>query len=141
MTRQDFAIQTKTLEEFYGKDLNYTQSDIWFEELKMYPPEKYGKAIRTACKTLQYKPTLSQILDIIRTVKAENSDTEKAKCEACHGTGYLIYKKVVNGREYEYGCLCACKNAIGKEYDGTKVADKEHRSQYYLERAENVFKR
>lgn len=138
MTREEFAINTKTLEEFYNKEFNYTQSDIWYDELKLFTAEKYERAVRQACKSLQYKPTLSQILDIIRTIKG-TQEQESVKCNLCNGTGYLTYTKVIYGHEYEYACLCTCQNAKGKEYDGTKIADKEHRSQYYIAKAEDVF--
>lgn len=140
MTFEEFVIETKTLEEFYNKDYNVTQRKIWYDELGSYTAEKYHKAIINVCKSMQYRPTLSQMIDVIKNVKDDSAEREKVECEACHGTGYLIYKKIVNGIEYEYGCLCACQNSIGKEYDGTKIADKEHRSKYYIEKAENVFK-
>lgn len=139
MTFEEFVIETKTLEEFYNKDYNLTQRKIWYDELGTYSKEKYHKAIVNVCKTMQYRPTLSQMIDTIKLTKNNEEQPENVECEACHGTGYLIYHKIINGIDYEYGCLCTCKNSIGKEYDGTKIADKEHRSQYYLEKAENVF--
>ncbi len=140
MTLEQFVIETKTLEEFYNKDYNQTQRSIWYDELQDYSRERYHKAIVDYCKQNQYRPTLSQILEAIRNAKTNQGEQqERTECEACHGTGYLIYHKIVNGYDYEYACLCACQNAIGKEYDGTKIADKERRSQYYIEKAENVF--
>lgn len=139
MTLEEFVIETKTLEEFYGKDYNQTQIKIWFDELKFYSVEKYRKAIINTCKSSQYRPTLSQILDSIMRVKLDTEEQERTECMACHGTGYVIYHKKENGYDYEYACLCNCQNAIGKEYDGTKIADKEHRSKYYIAKAEDVF--
>jgi hypothetical protein len=139
MTREEFAKNTKTLEEFYQKELNYTQSDIWFDELKNYSAERYQLAIRMACKTSQYKPTLSQMLDLIAKVKPNTQAGEKTKCEFCNGTGYYLYRKIENGYPYEYVCTCICQNAQGLEYDGSKIADKEHRSKFYIKSAREVF--
>ena len=138
MTLEEFIIQTKTLEDFYGKEYNATQKQIMFDELKFYTPEKYDKAIRFMCKTNRYKPTLNELLEAMQHSGGQQ-ELEKTPCEACHGTGYIVYHKIIDSRDYEYGCLCNCANAEGKEYDGTKIADKEHRSKYYLEKAENVF--
>ena len=41
MTLEEFTIETKTLEEFYGKDYNITQRSIWFDELQEYSRERY----------------------------------------------------------------------------------------------------
>lgn len=139
MTREEFAVNTKTLEEFYNKDFNYTQSNIWYDELKDFSSSRYEKAIKKCCKTLQYKPTLNQMLEIIVTIRENTQTAEKVDCELCHGTGYVIYHKMVNGIDYEFGAQCNCANGKGKDYDGTKIADKERRSKYYLEKVENVF--
>ena len=120
--------------------MNYTQSDIWFDELKNYSADRYLLAIRMACKTSQYKPTLSQMLDLIAKVKPNIQAGEKTKCEFCKGTGYYLYRKIENGYPYEYACLCICQNADGLEYDGSKIADKEHRSKFYIKSAREIFR-
>ena len=139
MTYEEFVIETKTLEEFYGKDLNPTQREIWFEELKHYTNTRYKDAIRYVCKSSQYKPTLSQVLEAMQYTKSNNEEVEITECKACKGTGYILYKKEINGIMYEYASLCNCKNAQGKDYNGSKISDKEHRSKYYIEKAEKVF--
>ena len=139
MTFEEFIIETKTLEEFYNKDYNLTQRKIWYEELSSYSQEKYRKAISNVCKTMQYRPTLSQMIDVIKTTKLVQNEQASVECKTCKSTGYIVYHKIVNGIDYEYAALCNCQNAIGKEYDGTKIADKEHRSKFYLEKAENIF--
>ena len=139
MTIEDFTIETTTLEEMYDKKFNFTQKQMWYEELQNYPVEKYRRAIRQICKTSQYRPTLNAILETIRTLKNELQEKETVKCSACKGTGYIIYCKKIEEVEYKYACLCNCKNAIGLEYDGTKIADKEHRTQFYLAKSEDIF--
>lgn len=139
MTRYDFDEVTSELETFYEKKLNPTQKQVWFEELQDYTKEKYKQAVRKMFKTQQYRPTLSVVLETISNIKTEETPNEPVSCEACKGTGYVLYTKVVDGREYQYASLCNCQNAIGKEYDGTKVADKEHRSLYYIPKATDVF--
>ena len=140
MTRDEFAIATKTLEEFYDKSLNYTQASIWFDELKYYNKERYENAIKFLCKSNQYKPTLSQVLEAMQHAHYDdNTEQTEVECKACNGTGYIIYHKKENDVDYEYACLCNCENARGKGYDGSKIADREHRSKYYIKNAEEVF--
>lgn len=139
MTLEEFKIKTKALEDFYGKDLNYVQVDIWFDELKNYSAEKYEKAIRNICKTSQYRPTLVQMLEEIRKVKVQVFDQKKSKCDYCKGTGYIFYKRTINNQVYDYVCLCMCANADGLEYNGMQIADKEHRQPFYVAKAQDVF--
>ena len=139
MTFEEFTIKTKTLEDFYGKELNYTQAEIWFDELKNYPADKYYEAIKRICKTSQYKPALVQVLEEIRKVKVQANEREKIECELCKGTGYMFHNRTENGQTYQYACLCMCKNAEGLEYNGMKIADKEHRQPYYIKTAQEIF--
>ena len=140
MTREEFVVETKTLEEFYGKELNYTQADIWFDELKGYSADKYKEAIRRICKTSQYRPTLVQVVEEINKLRRGADEVrEKVPCELCKGTGYIWHNRVENGQTYQYVCLCVCKNAEGLEYNGMKIADKEHKQPYYIKAAQEVF--
>lgn len=140
MTFDEFMQTSADLENFYEKKLNPTQVRMWFDELKYYTQERYAKAIQKVCRTSQYRPTLSTILDSVKsTQEVETMVKERVPCKACNGTGYIIYRKVIDGYPFEYACQCNCENAIGLDYDGTKVADKEHRSPYYLAKAVDVF--
>lgn len=140
MVFDEFKQSTSILEECYNKKMNPTQAQVWFDELKYYPLEKYKRAIRKICISNQYFPALSVVLDTLKTIRTE-ADLSKGKveCEACKGTGYVIYHKKINGLDYEYACQCNCENGVGLDYDGTKLADKEHRSFYYLPKATDVF--
>lgn len=140
MTREEFVVETKTLEEFYGKELNYTQADIWFDELKGYSADKYKEAIRRICKTSQYRPTLVQVTEELNKLRRSSDGVrENVPCELCKGTGYILHNRIENGQTYQYVCLCVCKNAEGLEYNGMKIADKEHRQPYYIKTAQEVF--
>ena len=140
MNLTEFIEKTATLEEFFEKKLNQTQRNIWYDELKNYSADRYERAIDKACKTSQYRPSLGAMIEIIQHV-SNNVKKEQVECKACKGTGYLLYHKIMDGRDYQYACLCNCTNAIGLEYDGTKIADKEHRSNYYIKKGENIFLR
>ena len=140
MTFDDFVTATADLEAFYEKKLNPTQVRMWFDELKYYTAERYKKTIQKLCKSSQYRPTLSNILETIRAVsELGDAPKESVPCKACGGTGIVLYKKIVEGREYEFASQCNCKNAIGLDYDGSTIADKENRSDYYLAKATDVF--
>lgn len=140
MTYEEFIKKTKLIEDFFDKEYNYAQKEIMYEELKHYSAEKYEKAIHFICKTSRYKPILSEIIEAMqRSTNYSNIEREKCECKACKGTGYIIYHKKINDCDYQFVSLCNCKNAEGLEYDGTKIADKEHKSKYYIEKAENIF--
>ena len=139
MTFEEFRIATADIEQFYEKSMNPTQVKIWYDELKNYSLERYKKAIKNVCKTSQYRPTLSVMLDALRNAKSDTQQKQKTECKACNGTGYVMYHKVIEGIDYEFAAQCNCSNAIGLDYDGSKIADKEHRSDYYLAKAADVF--
>lgn len=139
MTREEFIIATKELEEYYGKDLNYKQRDVWFNELCSFKTEKYERAVKNICMTSRYMPLLSEVVEAVRSQKNAIEEEEKVPCDLCKGTGYITYRRKINGMEYEYVCLCICANARGKEYNGAKIQDKEHRSPYYIKTAQEVF--
>lgn len=140
MTYDEFIRSTATLEGCFNKNLNKIQLEVWFDELKYYPVEKYNKAIKKVCTSNQYLPALSTILDCIRNTRTTVDLTkEKVPCKACKGTGIVPYHKIINGIDYEFACQCNCANAEGLDYDGTKIADKEHRSPFYLAKAVDVF--
>lgn len=56
----------------------------------------------------------------------------------CNGTGYVILKKRVHGKLYDYAYVCDCKNGDNKLYDGKTIKDKEHRSPYCVPRYSEV---
>ena len=137
MTLNEFTISTKTLEDFYGKELNMTQKKIWFDKLKNYAQEKYERAIISQCEISKYMPTLSQILEVVPKSNGENRKI--IPCNICKGTGYILYWKEENKQKYQYVCLCSCANAEDKRYNGLQINDKEHRQPYYVKTADEVF--
>ena len=139
MTEEEFIIRTKKLEDYFGKDLNITQRKMWFEELKHYDVNRYEKAINFLCMTSRYRPLLNEVIEAVKTCQISAEEREKIPCKYCGGTGYFMYKKIENGYPYEYACLCICQNADGLEYNGSKIADKEHRSKFYIKSAREVF--
>lgn len=141
MIYEEFREATGKLESFYNKKLNNVQLEVWFDELKYYPVEKYKNAINKLLTSQQYFPALSTILECIRNARSVVDLTKpKIECKACRGTGYVLYHKVERGIDYEFACQCNCENAEGLDYDGTKIADREHRSTYYLAKGTDVFK-
>lgn len=139
MTFDEFRVATATLENCYDRKMNPTQVQVWFDELKYFDLHKYKNAIRKICTTNQYFPALSVVLSSLKTIKVTDAKKEKVECKACKGTGIVPYHKIINGIDYEFVCQCNCQNGEGLDYDGTKIADKEHRSFYYLAKAVDVF--
>ncbi len=140
MTRTEFAIKTKLLEDYYAKKMNSAQAQFWYDELGWCDVEKYEKAIKHLCMTSRYMPLLGDVIECIKTIRNANSEEKnKEKCELCKGTGYILYNKVENSRTYQYACLCVCKNAEGLEYNGMTIADKEHRQPYCIKSSQEIF--
>ena len=51
MIYEEFREATSKLESFYNKKLNNVQLEVWFDELKYYPVEKYENAIKKLLTT------------------------------------------------------------------------------------------
>ena len=134
MTLEQFAIETKVLEDYYAM-----QKKMWFEKLKYYDTERYTNALEFLCATSRYFPLLSEVLEATRNQQSKANDVEVLPCELCKGTGYILYKKKINDTEYDYACLCICQNADGKDYNGMRNDDKDRRSPFYIKTAQEVF--
>lgn len=63
----------------------------------------------------------------------------KPLCKLCKDTGYIWHNRTENGQTYQYVCLCICKSAEGKEYNGMTIEDKAHRQPFYVATAQEVF--
>lgn len=129
MTSTEFEDITTRLCNLFNKELNETQMNFWFKNLKDKEAVIYRRAIGEYAKKNKYMPTISDILNEIRNLKPlEQPKAEKVECKACRGSGIVIYHK--NG--YEYAALCNCKNSIGKEYENKD-------SGYYIPKSTDVF--
>lgn len=110
MEQSEFIIQTQRLCDLYGKNLNETQADYWYINLKPYDLQTYQRAVGEYARKNKYMPTIADILETIKNIKnrtAEEIKTEEkpqVKCDKCHGTGLIKYIK--DG--YEYLCTCNC---------------------------------
>jgi hypothetical protein len=77
-------------------------------------------------------PTISDILTEIKNLKPyEQPKKEVVECKACKGSGYVLYKKIVNGIPYEYAALCNCSNSSGKEYNNKETGTTYLRQRTY----------
>lgn len=131
MTIEEFAIEVKTLEEYYSKDLNSAQKRMWFDKLKHYDKERFARAIDFLCSSNRYMPLLNEVIEAVRTQQIKKETVEKVPCKLCKGTGYIFYKKKIGNSEYDYVCLCVCQNAEGKQY--------KSKDGYYIKMAQEVF--
>ena len=136
MTIDEFKHETKRLEELYGKELNETQIGFWFESLKEYTLQQYISGVGAYAKKNKYFPTIADMISSIDYAKRQKFEREREEaeifpCDKCLGTGYRLYKKIFEGREYEYASQCTCKNGDRVAYDGTKCKG-DGKSNYYL---------
>lgn len=138
MTIAEFNEITNRLCNLFNKELNEIQLEFWFKNLKDYDAITYRRAIGEYAKKNKYLPTISDILDSIRTLKPLEKVTEtKVECKACKSTGYILYKKVLGGIEYEYASQCNCANGDKVAYNGKNSRE---RTEYYLAKATDIFK-
>lgn len=63
----DFMELTKLLEVNYSKQLDIKILDIWYEELKEYPKERYEYAVKEIIKKENFMPNLAKIFDYIKS--------------------------------------------------------------------------
>lgn len=135
MTRSEFVEATSRLEQYYGKEYTTQQLQIMFEELNTLAIERYRRLISAVIRKSKYLPKVADIMEanIEEPYTNENNEKQVIECKKCNSTGYVLYTKVIkNGGKdlkYTYVAICSCGNA--KQYDGTKIMDKEHRGKYY----------
>lgn len=65
MNKKEFMEITKLLEINYSKQLDVKILDIWYEELKEYPKERYEFSIKQIIKKETFMPNLSKVFDYI----------------------------------------------------------------------------
>lgn len=119
MKFDEFMESTQKLCELYGKNLNQTQVEFWFESVKSYDLIHYQMAINKYAKQNKYMPTISDLLTEIKMAKQINpigqeqqaENKPKVPCDKCHGSGLVKYYR----HGYEYLCTCNCQN--GKALD------------------------
>lgn len=138
----EFIEATSRLEQYYGKEYTNEQRQIMFDEIKDFPIERYRRLISAVIRKSKYLPKVADIMEvnIEEPYTKENNEKQVIECKKCNSTGYVLYTKIIkNGNKdlkYTYAAICSCGNA--KQYDGTKIIDKEHRSNYYIPFAQEI---
>lgn len=144
MKIEEFMNEVKQLENFYGKDLTDEQKQIWFKELRYLELPRFKYIETQIYKTLKFMPKLADIIEINSSLGySQVKKDEKIKCKKCNGTGYLIYTKIIDngtGGKYKnvYGAICSCKQKV--KYEGWKITDEEHKTNYYTPYIEEVMR-
>ena len=135
----EFIQETSKIEKFYNKPMEQYEKDIWYQELKNIPVNRYAQVIRRAFNECKFMPKLADIVAINRELPYNTNNKaikEKVFCYKCHGDGVIKYfKSVDNGDRtyiYEYFARCICQNGNDFNYDGTKISDEKHRSKFYI---------
>lgn len=140
----EFIEETSRIEKYYEKELDKFQRDIWYQELKNKPINRYRQIVNETFRKCKFMPKLADIMAIseelpYQTIKKE---IQKVECNKCKGEGLIFYKKLVdNGKnkiEYEYVARCECQNGLEYAYDGTIISDSKHRSKFYVPTAQQI---
>lgn len=136
MEISEFIEATARLEQYFGKEYTKEQIQIMFDELKDFKITRYKKLVSEAIKQCKFLPKVADFIqiDFETQYSKEKEEKERIECNKCNGTGYVMYKKKIdngaNAFYNEYAAVCSCGNA--KVYDGLKIADARHKSDYYI---------
>ena len=142
MELSEFIEATSRLENYYGKEYSTEQRRIMHDELKTLPIERYRQLISAVMRKSKFLPKIADFMEanIEEPYTGKKEEKQKIECRKCHGTGYLIYTKVIKDGDFErkdtYAAVCTCGNA--KQYKGWEIADKRHKSEFYTPMAEEI---
>lgn len=116
MTKKDFMLYIKELENFYNESLNDTEREIWYENLKFMSVERFNYILSELYKINKFMPKLSEVLDMHKQIPyTEKQEEVREHCEKCNDTGYVVFKKMVQGMPYEFAVLCTCGRQNNKD--------------------------
>ncbi len=143
MKIEEFMEVIRHTENFYGKEIPEEQKQFMFRELKNMEITRFKYIIAQHYRESPYLPKVPDILNINKKLgySQVKKDSESNKCKECNGTGYVTYKKQIdNGTAgkliNEYGAVCRCRQK--NKYEGWKIADQEHRTNFYTPYIEEV---
>lgn len=141
----EFIEETSRIEKFYHKDLEKFERDVWYQELKNIPINRYRQIIMQVFRSCKFMPKLADIISIQNELPFGNKvqvEKERVNCNKCKGKSLIFYKKyIANGDkklEYDYAARCDCRNGEEYVYDGTTINDTEHRSKFYIATANQI---
>ena len=143
MQISEFIEETSKIEQYFVKELDDYQREIWYNELKDIDLNRYRQIIRQVFRKCKFMPKLADILDINDTLpytQNVNKQRQVVDCKECKGLGVILYTKKINdgGRDYTYAARCSCANGLEFIYDGTKISDTKHRSKFYIKTAAEI---
>lgn len=139
MEIKEFIEETANVEKYYDEELDKFQRDIWYRELKQLNVARYRQVVREIFRQCKFMPKLADVVKINKNLSYANTAKQEEvaeHCDKCKRKGFILYKKKIdNGTNkliYEYAARCDCRNGLKYTYDGTKIADAQHRSKYFV---------
>lgn len=76
----EFIEETARIEKFYEKELEKFQRDIWYQELKNLPINRYRQIVNNTFRKCKFMPKLADIISIQEELpyrtKCNNSKTK-----------------------------------------------------------------
>lgn len=143
MKRVEFNTVFETLCKYYDKQYNKTDEmvEIYFNEMK-YINDDLSQYINKIFSEFKFFPKVSELKDLRYKLQSEKGETininaKVCDCEDCNGTGYRAINEIRSGLPYSFCVACDCANGTNKLYDGSKIQDKIHRSEYTVKRFSN----
>lgn len=137
MNNKEFMLYTQEIEHFYNQKLSDVEKDIWYENLKFMPVERFNYILSEIYKTNKYMPRLAEILQIHKSIPYEEKTEKNTQdCEKCNNTGYIIYTKIVDNKPYRYAAVCECGRQ--RRYDGRTIENLKNKSDYYIPTVQEI---
>ena len=133
MEYKEFMQYIKELQNYYNQELTENEVDIWYENLKFMTIQRFNYIISEIYKINKFMPKLSEVLAVHKQIPYEVGKTKKeikGHCNKCNDTGYVFYKKILDGNTYTYTAVCDCGRQ--QRYDGRQCQDKRNTSEYYV---------
>lgn len=134
MKIEEFFEVVQEMENFYGKEMTTEQKKIWYENLKNIGATRFRYIIANLYKTSKFLPKLADIFEmnisIGRTEEKKEEQKNGEKCNKCNNTGYIFYKQIINGYQYEFVAICSCGRK--RQYKGWEVNDERKKSKYFI---------
>lgn len=116
MIKKEFMQYIQEIQNYYGTELNETEMNIWYENLKFLSVERFNYILSELYKTNKFMPKLSEVLDMHRQIPyTEKQEEVREHCEKCNDIGYVVFKKMIQGMPYEFAVLCNCGRQKNKD--------------------------
>lgn len=103
--------------------------DEWMQNLLRLNYDRAFEATERAVKEARYCPNIGEFNAYYYQIRVTNKEYF-VQCSHCDGNGFVIFKKLWEGRMYDFAAYCdKCRAGERFNYNGTQL--KSNKSDYY----------